>query len=37
VATEVVKEKQIWEMLFNQVLDKAYDRDQEMQCVHPSL
>jgi hypothetical protein len=37
VAMEVVKEKQMREMVFNQVLDKAYDRSQEMWCVHPSL
>jgi hypothetical protein len=37
VATEVVKEKQMRETSFNQVLDKAYDRDQEMRCVHPGF
>jgi hypothetical protein len=37
VVTEVVKEWKMREMVFNQVLDKVYDRDQEMWCVHPSL
>jgi hypothetical protein len=37
VVTKVIKEKQMREMSFNQVLDKAYDRAQEMQCVHPGF
>jgi hypothetical protein len=35
---KVIKEKQMRETTsFNQVLDKAYDRAQEMRCVHPGF
>jgi hypothetical protein len=37
VVTKVVKEQKMRETSFNQVLDKAYDKDQEMRCVHPGL